>query len=62
MHCTRMADSGHTVFTMKDGVIAGADAVGGLLDGIYEKAEDGDVDISVALLPKITVMAIKPHI
>lgn len=49
MYYTGTAGSGHAVFTMKDGVIAGADAVGGLLDGTYEKAEGGDVDISVTL-------------
>ena len=49
MYYTGAAGSGHAVLTMKDGVIAGADAVGGLLDGTYEAAGDGKVDISVTL-------------
>ena len=49
MYYTGTAGSGHAVLTMKDGIIAGADAVGGLLDGTYEAAENGNVDISVTL-------------
>ena len=51
MYYTGTAGSGHAVLTLKDGIIAGADAVGGLLDGTYEAAGDGNVDISVTLKP-----------
>lgn len=49
MYYTGTAGSGHAVLAMKDGVIAGADAVGGLLDGTYEAAGDGNIDVSVTL-------------
>lgn len=48
MYFTGRRGSGHAVFAMKDGVISGADAVGGVLDGTYTD-EGGDVDVSVKL-------------
>ena len=49
MYFTGRLGSGHAVFIMKDGVIAGADAVGGVLEGIYSDKSSGDVDVSVKL-------------
>ena len=36
MYFTGAAGSGHAVFVMKDSVIVGADAIGGVLDGTFE--------------------------
>ena len=47
MYFTGGAGSGHAVFVMKDGVVAGADAVGGVLDGNYKEV-DGKVKFSVS--------------
>lgn len=47
MYFTGVAGSGHAVFVMKSGVVAGADAAGGLLDGSYKELEDGMIDVSV---------------
>ena len=49
MYFTGVAGSGHAVFVMKDGIIAGADAIGGLLDGSYTHVGEGNLEISVAL-------------
>ena len=49
MYYTGVAGSGYTVFVMKDGVIVGADATGGLLDGTYTDVGDGNLDVSVML-------------
>ena len=49
MYYTGTASCGHAIFSMKNGLIAGADAVGGLLDGTYKEAGDGNIDISVTL-------------
>jgi len=49
MYYTGTAGSGFAVFIMKDGVIAGADPLGGVLDGSYEEAADGNIEIAVSL-------------
>ena len=49
MYYTGKAGSGHAVFIMKDGVIAGADAIGGVLDGTYKHVGAGKLDVSVTL-------------
>ena len=49
MYYTGAAGHGHSVFVMKDGLIIGADAVGGMLDGTYEDIGDGNLDVSVTL-------------
>lgn len=49
MYYTGAAGSSHAVLAMQDGVITGADAVGGLLEGTYKEVEDGNVDVSVTL-------------
>ena len=49
MYYTGKAGCGHALFSMKNGLIAGADAVGGLLDGTYAEDEDGDIDVLVTL-------------
>jgi hypothetical protein len=49
MYFTGAAGSGFAVFVMKGGVIAGADAVGGHLDGTYRETGDGRVAFSVTL-------------
>jgi len=49
MYYTGAAGSGFSVFVMKDGVIAGADPLGGVLDGNYKEAGDGKIDIAVNL-------------
>jgi hypothetical protein len=49
MYYTGQAGSGFAVFAMKDGTIAGADAIGGELDGTYSQRDDGSYDVSVKL-------------
>lgn len=49
MYFTGSAGSGHAVFVMMGGVITGADAVGGILDGTYKQAGDGHLDVEVSL-------------
>ena len=49
MYFTGVAGSGHALFIMKNGVIVGSDATGGVLDGTYKDAVDGNLDISVTL-------------
>ena len=49
VYFTGVAGSGHAVFIMKDGVIAGADAVGVVLDGTYKNVGGGNLDFSVTL-------------
>ena len=49
MYYTGKASCGHALFCMKNGLIAGADAVGGLLDGTYKESDDGNIEISVTL-------------
>ena len=49
MYFTGVTGSGHAVLVMKDGVIVGSDATGGVLDGTYKDAGDGNLDVSVTL-------------
>lgn len=49
MYFTGSAGSGHAVFVMMDGVITGADAIGGVLDGTYSRAGEGYLDVMVTL-------------
>ena len=49
MYFTGVAGSGHAVFVMKDGVLVGADALGGVLDGTYTDLGDGNLEVSVVL-------------
>jgi len=49
MYFTGLAGSGHAVFVMKDGIVAGADTVGGVLDGTYKSASEGYLDVTVTL-------------
>ena len=49
MYFTGSAGSGHAVFVMKDGIVAGADTVGGVLDGTYKSASEGYLDVTVTL-------------
>lgn len=49
MYFTGSAGSGHALFVMKNGVVAGADAVGGILDGTYKEAGDGYLNVAVSL-------------
>ena len=49
MYFTGRRGSSHAVLLMKDGVIAGADAAGGVIDGTYSDKGSGNVDISVTL-------------
>ena len=49
MYYTGRAGCGHALLSLRNGLIAGADTVGGLLDGTYEEDEDGDVDVSLTL-------------
>ena len=49
MYFTGTASVGHGVFVLKDGVIAGADAIGGVLDGTYEDADDGKLTVSITM-------------
>ena len=46
MYFTGTAGVGHGVFVLKDGVVAGADAIGGVLDGTYQDTGDGNLDIA----------------
>lgn len=49
MYYTGIAGSGHAVFVMKDGVVAGADPMGGVLDGTYEALQSGNLAVAVEL-------------
>lgn len=49
MYFTGVAGSGHAVFVMKAGLIVGADAVGGVLDGTYNDIGNGNLDVSITL-------------
>ena len=49
MYFTGAAGSGHAVFVMKDSVIVGADAIGGVLDGTYKEIGDGNLDVTITL-------------
>lgn len=50
MYFTGTAGAGHAVLVLKDGVIAGADTVGGVLDGTYQDTGDGNLDIAVTMI------------
>ena len=49
MYFTGAVGSGMTLFVMKNGIVTGADAVGGELDGTYEIAADGSLGVDVVL-------------
>jgi hypothetical protein len=49
MYFTGSAGSGHAVFVMKDGIVAGADAIGGVLEGTYKSAGEGYLEVAVTL-------------
>lgn len=49
MYFTGVAGSGHAVFVMADGVVVGADAIGGVLDGTYKNVNPGMLNVSVTL-------------
>ena len=49
MYFTGVAGFGHAVFVMKDGVIVGADAVGGVIEGTYKNIGDGNLEVSITL-------------
>ena len=49
MYFTGTAGYGHALFVMKDGLISGADAIGGMLDGTYVDIGDGSLEFSVTL-------------
>lgn len=49
MYFTGTVGVGHGVFVLKDGVIAGADAIGGVLDGTYEDADEGNLTVSITM-------------
>jgi hypothetical protein len=50
MYYTGLVGSGHVVVIKEGGKIAGADATGGLLDGTYEEAGEGFIDVVVELI------------
>lgn len=49
MYYTGVSGFGHAVFILKNGVICGADAAGGILDGKYNRSESGKIAIEVVL-------------
>jgi hypothetical protein len=49
MYYTGAAGSGHALMIIRNGVVAGADAVGGVLDGTYQEVGDGSLDVAVTL-------------
>ena len=49
VYFTGMASTGYAVFVAKNGVITGADAMGGTLDGTYEDVGDNSLNISATL-------------
>ncbi|MEM6669768.1 MAG: hypothetical protein AAF661_11165 [Pseudomonadota bacterium] len=49
MFFTGASGMGNAVFVMKAGVIAGADVVGGILDGSYRTNEQGGYDVAVTM-------------
>ena len=49
MYFTGNAGFGHAVFVLKDGVLVGADAVGGVLDGEYKITDQGEIKFSINL-------------
>ena len=55
---TGVSGTGHALFAMKDGVIVGADAVGGMLDGTYKHIDNSRIELSINLasLPGTTLV------
>ena len=49
MYFTGAAGSSHAILVTKDGMIVGADATGGVLDGTYNDTGDGNLDVSVSV-------------
>lgn len=49
MYYTGKDRASHAVFILKDGFVSGADAMGGVLDGIYAVTEDGEIEVSAML-------------
>ena len=49
MYYSGTAGSGYSLLVLKDGLISGADAGGGMIDGSYVDSGDGSVDFSVVL-------------
>lgn len=47
MHYIGSEVSGHAVLVMKDGLITGADSIGGTLDGTFEEVDDYNFKISL---------------
>lgn len=49
MYFIGKAGTGHGVFVIQNGVLAGADAVGGVLDGTYRHTDTGTLDVSITM-------------
>ncbi|MDE0303221.1 MAG: hypothetical protein OXJ38_08505 [Gammaproteobacteria bacterium] len=49
MYYTEKARSSHAVLVLEDGIISGADAMGGVLNGMHEVTEDGEINVSATL-------------
>lgn len=49
MYYTGISGFGHAVFILNDGIICGADATGGILDGSYSISETGTIKFDVEL-------------
>ena len=47
MHYIGSEVSGHAVLVMKDGLVAGADSIGGTLDGTFEEVDNHNFKISL---------------
>lgn len=45
---TGSTGSGHAIIVMKNGILAGADAIGGILDGTYADSGDGYLEVAVS--------------
>ena len=49
MFYTGTVGSGHAIVILRNGVLAGADALGGIYDGSFELLADGSLDVDVSL-------------
>ncbi|WP_143103458.1 hypothetical protein [Albimonas pacifica] len=49
MYYTGAAGFGHAVFVLSDGILSGADATGGILNGTYSITTSGSVDVDAHL-------------
>ena len=58
VYYTGIAGSGYAVFIMKEGVIAGAEATGGVLDGVYKQVDDGKIEFSLTLSAPVGAMLV----